>query len=209
MTEPTIDALRQAFLDPDSRVRLVADLSATRHAFIEAIAWEGGFLDGVQTHLSENLNAVVGGRGTGKSTVVETIRYAFEIPPRGEKARKAHDVLVRENLGSGGRISIRLRSPAQMDRRFSVVRQLGSPPEVRDESGSRSTLKPIDLVPGAPRSLVRTRFSSWQRNRALGASWWSDSFLKLSATTQRARRRRKVWKSNVRSCSRQRVTWTV
>lgn len=35
--------------------------------------FDGGFLDGQTLHLSPNLNCIIGGRGTGKSTALEAI----------------------------------------------------------------------------------------------------------------------------------------
>ena len=54
------------------------------------MAWEGGFLDGTRLHFNGNLNVLVGGRGTGKSTIIESLRYALGIDPIGEEANKAH-----------------------------------------------------------------------------------------------------------------------
>jgi hypothetical protein len=44
MSEVSVEALRQAFLDPDSRIRLNSDPQAEPHAEFMALAWEGGFL---------------------------------------------------------------------------------------------------------------------------------------------------------------------
>ena len=77
MSEVSIEGLRQAFLDPGSRIRLnpkEGKLEPEEHAELVALAWEGGFLDGAAVHFNPNLNVLVGGRGTGKSTIVESIR---------------------------------------------------------------------------------------------------------------------------------------
>ena len=42
------------------------------------MTWQGGFLDGCRLPLNENLNVLVGGGGTGKSTVVESLRDVLE-----------------------------------------------------------------------------------------------------------------------------------
>ena len=71
MSEVTIEGLRQAFLDPGSRIRLnprEGRLEPEEHAELVALAWEGGFLDRAVIHFNPNLNVLVGGRGTGKST---------------------------------------------------------------------------------------------------------------------------------------------
>lgn len=59
MTEPSIEALIQAFLDPESRIRLAEPKSSC--AEIEAIAIDNGYFDGLRLHLSNNLNAIIGG----------------------------------------------------------------------------------------------------------------------------------------------------
>ncbi|NCQ34517.1 phosphoesterase, partial [bacterium] len=69
MSEVSVEGLRQAFLDPVSRIRLASDPLPEQHAEFVAMAWQGGFLDGARVHLDENLNALIGGRGNGKSTV--------------------------------------------------------------------------------------------------------------------------------------------
>ena len=73
MTEPSLEGLRQAFLDPYSRIRLASDDEAESHAEFRTMTWQGGFLDGCGLPFNENLNVLVGGRGTGKSTVVESL----------------------------------------------------------------------------------------------------------------------------------------
>ena len=40
---------------------------------------EGGFLDGLDLRLEDGLNVLIGGRGTGKSSVIELIRYCLDV----------------------------------------------------------------------------------------------------------------------------------
>ena len=61
MSEVSIEGLRQAFLDPDSRIRLNTDPEPEEHAELLALSWEGGFLDGAAIRFNPNLN-VNGGR---------------------------------------------------------------------------------------------------------------------------------------------------
>src|ERR1039458_6845873 len=56
---------------------------ATRGAsnvLIERIIVEGGFLDGLDLPFSHGLNAIIGGRGTGKTSIIELLRYCLEVP---------------------------------------------------------------------------------------------------------------------------------
>ena len=45
--------------------------------WIESIRIEGGSLDGFRQSLSPGLNVLIGGRGTGKSSVIELIRFCL------------------------------------------------------------------------------------------------------------------------------------
>jgi AAA domain, putative AbiEii toxin, Type IV TA system/AAA domain len=73
MTSPSFAALRTALSDPDARVKLEADLPQN-YPRIEGVRLIGGFLDGQEVALSPNLTCLIGGRGTGKSTLLESIR---------------------------------------------------------------------------------------------------------------------------------------
>ena len=82
--------LRQAFLDPDSRIRLANDPLPEDHVEFVAMTWEGGFLSGSGIHFNENLNVLIGGRGTGKSTVIESLRCVLQLQPATEDASRNH-----------------------------------------------------------------------------------------------------------------------
>ncbi len=75
MDTPSFEALKTAFLDPDARIRLEADLPQ-RYPRIVAAGFIGGFLDGHQITFSTNLTCLIGGRGTGKSTALDALRWA-------------------------------------------------------------------------------------------------------------------------------------
>ena len=92
MSEVSVEAFRQAFLDPESRIRLNSDPPPEPHAEFLSMTWEGGFLGDTSVHFNGNLNALVGGRGTGKSTMIESIRYALGLEPLGDEARKEAEV---------------------------------------------------------------------------------------------------------------------
>lgn len=149
MTRPTFDAFKVAFLDPESRIRLNSQQDDKPSGEIVSITISGGYLDGVRIDFSEHLNTVIGGRGTGKSTLLECLRYVLDIPPKSKQAQKLHQEIVKENLGKeNGRIEVEVISSAQHGRRYRVSRRYGELPIVRDESDNVSTLQPRDLLPG-------------------------------------------------------------
>ncbi len=148
MSTVSVEAFRQAFLDPDSRVRLHSDLKPEPHAEFLAVTWEGGFLRDTAVHFNENLNVLVGGRGTGKSTMIESIRYALGLDPLGEEARKAHEGVIRHVLQSGTKVSLQVRSHQPSERCYTIERSIPNPPVVKDEAGEVLTLSPQDVMPG-------------------------------------------------------------
>ena len=149
MTRPCFASFKQAFLDAGSRVRLNSDKPENFASGIERVRFVGGYLDGVDISFSDHLNAVIGGRGTGKSTLLECIRFALGLDPFGKSAQQQHDAIVKNNLGrEKGLVEIQLRSAAMNGRRFKISRKWGDQPVVQDEQGNISPYQPHDLLPG-------------------------------------------------------------
>ena len=126
------------------------ELQERFYSQIDSISIEGGYFDGLSAKVSGHLNAVIGGRGTGKSTLLECLRYAMDVPHKSEDAIRQGDQIVKENLGkAGGRVVLKLRSAANHMKPYTVIRRYGEPPRVIDEQGNESRLHPgRDLLPG-------------------------------------------------------------
>lgn len=149
MTRPNFAAFKVAFLDPGSRIRLNSQQAQSPIGKVVRMTVTGGYLDGVRVDFSDHLNTVIGGRGTGKSTLLECLRYALDFPPKGKQAQKLHQEIIKENLGrSAGRVELTVVSSAQNGKQYTISRRHGEPPMVRDMDGNVSTLLPRDLLPG-------------------------------------------------------------
>lgn len=148
MTKPCFLSFKQAFCDAESRVRLNSDKTENHASAIERVRFIGGYLDGLDIELSDHLNAVIGGRGTGKSTLLECIRFAFELEPLGKNAKNQHEMIIKSNLGSErGLIEIHLRSATMHGRKFVISRKYGNATKIIDDRGNISTYTPKDLMP--------------------------------------------------------------
>ncbi|MAG32377.1 MAG: phosphoesterase [Deltaproteobacteria bacterium] len=151
MSEVSIDGLRQAFLDPGSRIRLnpkEGEHEVEEHAELVVLTWEtSGFLQDAAIHFNPNLNVLVGGRGTGKSTIVESIRAVLGLNPVGDEACKAHEGIVRHVLRSGTKISLLVRVCRPSPRDYIIERTLPNPPIVRSKTGEVLDLAPEDVLP--------------------------------------------------------------
>lgn len=85
MGELTIESLRQCFEDPDTRI--LQDYETTKmqsdHPQVEGLNVSGGFLDGQSILFHSGMNSIIGGTGTGKSLVIEFLRFVFDRKPEG------------------------------------------------------------------------------------------------------------------------------
>ncbi|MCY4189382.1 MAG: hypothetical protein OXD30_12955 [Bryobacterales bacterium] len=151
MTRPCFSSFLLAFKYPESRIRLLKQMQPNYYSQIHSVRIEGGYFDGLSANLSGHLDAVIGGRGTGKSTFLECLRYALDIPHKAKDAAKLGDQIVKENLGeAGGRVIVELSSSANNMKRYRVIRRYGEPSRVIDEDENESSLHPAtDLLPGA------------------------------------------------------------
>lgn len=136
-----VEGLRQAFLDPGSRIAFTDPAELRRGARLLAASWAGDFLADVRFTFNPELNCLIGGKGTGKSTVIETIRYAFGLEPRNADAQE----LLGHAFRSGSKVSVVIETEAPAPARYLVERTAPHAPVVRDIHG-----EPLpDLLPAA------------------------------------------------------------
>ena len=146
MTEPNFPAFRDAFYDPKSRVRLNHEVPNTPYSAITSIRWEGaGFFSDNSIGLSVHLNTFIGGRGTGKSTVIESIRYVLGLPYHGWNDQ-ALERISKKNLRDS-KIILEVTSKAQNGQIYSASRRFGEQTVVRNSQGEISNLSPDDILP--------------------------------------------------------------
>jgi ABC-type lipoprotein export system ATPase subunit len=123
----TFEALRFVLLD--CRNRVATQLTKIEHSYVANIFFEGDKLDGRSIPLSPGLNTVIGIRGSGKSTILESIRYTLEIPFGQNAADKEYkEDSVQHALGSGGKITLTARD--RMGIEYEVRRIIGELPDV-------------------------------------------------------------------------------
>lgn len=103
--ELSFEAVKFALSAPASRVALVPHTHQASH--LRSVHFDGGILNGQVLYFSPELNTLIGIRGSGKSSILEAVRYALDIP-QGEKAQdtKYKDELIRHTLGSGGKVTL-------------------------------------------------------------------------------------------------------
>lgn len=104
----TFEAVQFALKPGVQRLSGVA-VQKQAHSWICSIRFEGGILNGKRMDFSEEMNCLIGIRGSGKSAVLESLRFALGLPlPESteELDLKYKQDLVRYALGSGGKVVI-------------------------------------------------------------------------------------------------------
>ena len=146
MTKPTFQAFRDAFKDPQSRIRLNCETESRPPSIIESIHWRGaGLFDRQELVFSDNLNAVIGGRGTGKSTLIESIRFVLGLKTRDNGDNSAYNIQS-HNL-TDSEVKIKVRCSSQHGERYTISRRYGDQPVVKNENGDISHMTPQYLLP--------------------------------------------------------------
>jgi chromosome segregation protein len=123
----TFEAIKYALLDHPNRVSEQRRRHERSH--ILSVAFEGGVLQGKTINFSPELNTLIGIRGSGKSSILEAIRYGLDIP-FGEKTldREYKANLVGHTLGSGGKVTI--QAVDERGQRYEIRRILREKPDV-------------------------------------------------------------------------------
>lgn len=123
----TFEAVKYALLDHENRI--AAEPKAPNHSHILSASFDGGVLQDQTINLSAELNTLIGIRGSGKSSFLEAIRYALDVP-FGDKALDIEykTRLVDHVLGSGGMVTV--RAIDQRGQRYEIRRINGETADV-------------------------------------------------------------------------------
>lgn len=107
--ENTLEALRQAFLADEARVAYSAPTRPSEHIVAVEIKSTLTGPDPVRIRFNDGFNAFIGGRGSGKSAVLEYLRFGLgkseedleqdDLKPRKRRAREAE--LITDTLAGG------------------------------------------------------------------------------------------------------------
>lgn len=115
-----------------------------KHGYIESISFQGGKFDGQIIRFSPELNTLIGIRGSGKSSVLEVIRYMFDLPVQTDKTHK--ESLIKNIFGSGGKATLTVID--KHGKRYSISRILGERSNVIDENRNDLNVTALSLFDG-------------------------------------------------------------
>lgn len=128
----------------DYRDRVSENVPENKHGFIESISFQGGKFDGQAITFSRELNTLIGIRGSGKSSILEAVRYVLGLTTQMDKDYK--DSLVKNVFGSGGKATLNVVD--KHGKHYFVSRIFGEQINVLNESGNDLNINPISLFDG-------------------------------------------------------------
>ncbi len=106
LDEISFEGLRQCFCDPDVRIRQKDELEIKKFPKITLMEASQGFLENQKIYFNEGLNSIVGGKGVGKSLVVEFLRFAIDQFSKDNSILKDHESKLEKRLGPLGKVII-------------------------------------------------------------------------------------------------------
>ena len=128
----------------DSANRVFSSIPDIKHGFIESLSFQGGKFDGQYVLLSSELNTLIGIRGSGKSAVLEVIRFVLGLNAQTDTDYK--ESLVKNVLGSGGKATVSVVD--KHGKKYSISRILGERSSVVDGEGNDLNINPISVFDG-------------------------------------------------------------
>lgn len=119
LDEISLEGLRQCSCDPNVRIKQKNEFEMRRFPKLIRMKIDQGFLGSQEVCFHEGLNSIIGGKGVGKSLMVEFLRFALDQPSQDESILRDHrqklekrleflgEVMVEFELESGDRYQVK------------------------------------------------------------------------------------------------------
>lgn len=112
LDEITLEGLRQCFADPEVRIALgeLPDDGRWPH-IVKMRVGEEGFLAYQRFYFHRGLNCLIGGKGVGKSLVIEFLRFALGQPSQNKDIRRDHQSKLEKQLLPFNEVEVEFELP--------------------------------------------------------------------------------------------------
>ena len=138
------EALKYALTDKDNRVR-PKEKPEISNAYVKSIAFEGGLLDRTEINFSPELNNFIGIRGSGKSSILEILRYTLGISLGNQASdREYKNDLIEYVLKSGGKVIASVVN--EHKEKYRIEKIYGQKENIYDSDGRRVDAPSVDTV---------------------------------------------------------------
>lgn len=106
MQHVSINGLVQAFNDPSMRISFPSLRKESQYPYIKSIKVDKGFLIDQVIEFNPNFNCLLGGAGSGKSTIIEFLRFAFDQTSEIDEVRNDCLGKLRDLAGAGSTVHV-------------------------------------------------------------------------------------------------------
>jgi len=135
----SINAFKLALHDPSLRVSIYNMPDSKKDKIVSIRINGSSFLKNIELQFNSDLNTLIGGRGVGKSAIIEAIRYCLDLPVYSD--RDFREIFVKNVVGSGGTIEIEVeRFFGEHRIKDKVKRVIGQMPEVENKN-----ISPVEI----------------------------------------------------------------
>jgi predicted ATPase len=145
---PSFDAVKFALQNLSNRIS-PNSLPEKTHTVIKSVEFTGGKLSEKKILFNEDLNCLIGLPGSGKSSIIETIRYVLGYNFPLEKKNKGYnqeykEKLVEHFLGSGGKGVVTVQNKHGIE--YTIERTLHYESIIKNEQGEILTVDVQELI---------------------------------------------------------------
>ena len=139
LSSVSINAIKIALHDPALRVSIYDKIEKKNDRILSVKINGSSFLKNVSLDFNQDLNTLIGGRGVGKSAILEAIRYCLDLPVYADKDFREN--FVKNVVGSGGTIEIEIeRFFGESSIKDKIKRVIGQLPVVEGKDLSPEEL---------------------------------------------------------------------
>lgn len=135
------NSIKYSLCDYENRV--YSEIPQINHGYVTEMKCIGGKLEGQAFLPSHELNTLIGIRGSGKSSVLEVLRYGLSLEVA-EPDNKYKTNLVKTVLGNGGKIEITIIDKYKSKYKISRIKE--EEPEIYDVNNIRVPIHVNDII---------------------------------------------------------------
>lgn len=128
----------------DKANRIATKKLQINNGYIKSISFEGGLLNDIEISLSPELNNFIGIRGSGKSSILEILRYTLGVPLNNQTSDKEYkNSLIEHVLKSGGKVIVTVVN--NLKKEYRIEKIYGQKEDIY-ENNIRIDIPSIDTV---------------------------------------------------------------
>ncbi len=136
------EAVKYSLIDMTNR--LATEKLTINNSFIKSISFEGGLLNDTELDFSPELNSFIGIRGSGKSSILEILRYTLGISLSNQASDKNYkNGLIEHVLKSGGKVIVDIVN--NLKKEYRIEKIYGQKEDIY-ENNTRIDVPSIDTV---------------------------------------------------------------